>query len=369
MIRELAPMICKLSIVVASGLVLGLGSAQAQDLTATPSFGTAKLASGFRPDPHIVEMIAGGDLDVGATIGGSCVGFLAEAPDFRLHYTAGPNPLIFFVESAGDTTLVISDPDGNWICNDDSGQSFDPRVIIENPISGQYNIWVGTFFAGELEEATLFVSEILPEPALDWSLPANFGEFDLTAGFKPDPFAIDLVAGGEGDARTVSSECWGFATAAPDIRIYYTAGFFPLFISVESSTDTTLIISDPSGNWICDDDSGPGLNPEIFIEAPQSGQYDIWVGTYSAGETADATLYVSEVSGLAAASLDWDLEPNFGETDLATGFLPDPFVLEMLAGGDVEASIAGEGCRGFCPASAPLGQIGRIEQERVSGSS
>jgi len=61
------------------------------------------------------------------------------------------------------------------------------------------------------------------------------------------------------------------------------------------------VINDPSGNWICDDDSGGSLNPRVQITNPASGQYDIWVGTFGGG-TASATLQVSELGAAAAAA-------------------------------------------------------------------
>jgi hypothetical protein len=81
--------------------------------------------------------------------------------------------------------------------------------------------------------------------------------------------------------------------------VHWTAGSgqLPLVFSVSSASDTTLVINDAGGNWLCDDDGGnEGLNPAITIASPPSGQYDIWVGTYAEGQLQDSTLYVSELS-------------------------------------------------------------------------
>ena len=341
-------MILKIAIVAGSALALTLSAANAQDRSLDPSFGSVKLVTGFQPDPHSVDLLAGGAIDAGTAIGGECLGNIANEPDFRVFYTAGDSPLTFAVDSNADTTLVISDPAGDWICDDDSAGSLNPRVLLESPSSGQYNIWVGVFSQGDFEDATLSISEV-PPVLLDWSLDPNFGVFDLIVGFEPDPFQLDLIAGGDANARDTSPDCRGYATTRPDVRINYTSGQFPLIVSALSESDTTLIISDPDGNWICDDDSGGGLNPEIMFDDPMSGQYDIWVGTYSAGTPADATLSISEIGG--GAALNWDLEPNFGAVDLAAGFSPDPFIVELAAGGGVDASSVGSGCLGYVTSS------------------
>ena len=54
--------------------------------------------------------------------------------------------------------------------------------------------------------------------------------------------------------------------------------------------------NDASGNWVCDDDGGNnGLNPAITFANPTSGQYDVWVGTFSEGTLQPSTLNISEL--------------------------------------------------------------------------
>ena len=132
--------------------------------------------------------------------------------------------------------------------------------------------------------------------AQDTSLRANYGEVTLEAGFTPDPRVISLRAGGDISAQGAGSGCRGFITDAPDVRLFYEAGDYPLIISVDSSSDTTLVVNGPDGRWRCDDDSGVrGLNPSIRYNRPQSGRYEIWVGSYRAGTNARARLHISEL--------------------------------------------------------------------------
>ena len=93
-------------------------------------------------------------------IGGSCAGYVASAPDFRLNYTAGGFSLNVYFESGSDTTLVINDPSGQWYCDDDSRGNLNPAVHFANPASGQYDIWVGSFDASGGAGGTLSISEL-----------------------------------------------------------------------------------------------------------------------------------------------------------------------------------------------------------------
>lgn len=132
--------------------------------------------------------------------------------------------------------------------------------------------------------------------AQNYSLNPTYGTLNLAADFRPDPQVVNLQSGGSIDAQTLSSSCRGFIANAPDVRVNYSAGQYQLFFSVDSAADTTLVINGPDGRWYCDDDGGNnGLNPLIQFSNPQSGQYDIWVGTYGSATLQPAQLYISEI--------------------------------------------------------------------------
>ena len=131
--------------------------------------------------------------------------------------------------------------------------------------------------------------------AQDWRLPANYGAVTLYSGFTPDPFTLNVTSGGPIDASaSVSSSCRGWISNAPDFELTYSAGSLPLAISVNSASDTTLVINGPDGLWYCDDDGGDGLNPSLRWDSPPSGTYDIWVGSYQRANYS-ATLSISEL--------------------------------------------------------------------------
>ncbi len=128
----------------------------------------------------------------------------------------------------------------------------------------------------------------------------NFGTVNLRSGFTPDPRVVPVVSGGGINASRVRGRgtCRGYISAAPDVRLVYSASRnYPLIISADSNSDTTLVVNTPDGRWLCDDDSGVrGLNPSIRIDRPRSGRYEIWVGSYRAGANSRARLHISEVS-------------------------------------------------------------------------
>ncbi|MGE0829833.1 MAG: peptidase S1 [Hyphomonadaceae bacterium] len=144
---------------------LGFGMAApaaAQNVNAAPAYGSVNLVSGFQPDPYLVNINAGGSISAGQAISG-CAGFIANAPDFRLNFTAGQRglPLILSVAANADTTLVVNLPNGQWICDDDGGNiGMNPSIVLSAPMGGQYDIWVGTYAAGAMQPSTLHISEV-----------------------------------------------------------------------------------------------------------------------------------------------------------------------------------------------------------------
>lgn len=134
--------------------------------------------------------------------------------------------------------------------------------------------------------------------AQNYDADPNYGELTLSAGFTPDPALMSLLAGGSVNASGKNSSCSGFISDAPDVRLFWDGsgkGAPNLKISALSNADTTLVVNGPDGRWYCDDDGGEDSNPLVEL-TPRAGRYEIWVGTYSEGETKRAVLSISEVS-------------------------------------------------------------------------
>ena len=134
--------------------------AAAQDFNADPNYGVINLRAGFEPDPQVIGLRSGGQINA-QSVSNSCRGFISSAPDVRLFYTAGSLPLIISVRASADPTLVINGPDGSWYCDDDGGnEGLNPSVRFNRPSSGRYEIWVGTYGNASLQPAELHISEL-----------------------------------------------------------------------------------------------------------------------------------------------------------------------------------------------------------------
>lgn len=135
-----------------------------------------------------------------------------------------------------------------------------------------------------------------PAAAQDYNSTPNYGEVRLAPGFTPDPHLISLRAGGSIDASSRFNTCRGFITQQPDVRLHWDGkGTLNLRISAVSNADTTIVVNGPNGEWYCDDDSGDDSNPLVTL-SPVSGRYEIWVGTYSSGDTKPAVISISEIT-------------------------------------------------------------------------
>ncbi|WP_312134968.1 hypothetical protein WEU32_02830 [Brevundimonas sp. BH3] len=203
--------------------------------------------------------------------------------------------------------------------------------------------------------ACLVLAPVATVQAQDWRGTPVFGQTRLSGGFTPDPYTVQITAGGTNDAGELGGgRCTGMIGNNPDYALRYSATDMPLYIRTTSDSDTTLVVRDPQGSWQCDDDTN-GLNPELSFPRPQSGTYHIWVGTYG-NERARATLEISELSDsgtyASGGQIDLSLDSNFGGVTLRSGFRPDPHNIEIVAGGSVPISSVDDSCPGSV-SSAP----------------
>ena len=151
-----------LAMAVSAAAILAIPAA-AQNPNGRPNFGTVTLRTGFTPDPRVVPVVSGGAIPA-SRIRGDCRGFISANPDVRVVYTAGSLPLIISVASASDTTLVVNGPDGRFRCDDDGGENgLNPSIRYEQPRSGRYEIWVGSYRSGQNSRARVHISEIRSE--------------------------------------------------------------------------------------------------------------------------------------------------------------------------------------------------------------
>lgn len=129
---------------------------------------------------------------------------------------------------------------------------------------------------------------------------AQLNFVSLAAGFTPNPTLLEGVGGGDRPAaevvntqRTRTGPCLGYISTAPHERVTFENPFNNLEMRVESSLDTTLIVSGPDGVW-CNDDNG-GKNPAIAGQWV-AGDYRIWIGAYRAEEVPTYELLITDNS-------------------------------------------------------------------------
>lgn len=287
------------------------------DYQLEPNYGEVWLDDTQEPALFSMIMAAGGATDA-SYLGGDCIGYVTEAPDLRLYWEGNTKALAFAFNtdnSGEDPTLLINLPDGSWRCNDDAFETtLDPMIIIDEPQSGQYDIWLGNFNGHDDIFGNLIISDFnaiadyldsggfseTGLPNLDFTLTPTYGVLHLSENFSPDPYVASATSGGSIDVAELSLgiNCLGFASAAPDFSLNWTGSTQNLIIRfkpLEDETDTVLIINTPDGQWICNDDEHSyTLNPGIHLKDFGEGRYDIWIASYNKGEMVEGMLIMTE---------------------------------------------------------------------------
>ncbi|MDX1421209.1 MAG: hypothetical protein R3181_14685 [Rubricoccaceae bacterium] len=337
---------------------------------AAPTAGTATLAPGFAPDPYAMDVMAGGSVEA-AEAAPDCPGFVDAAPSAVLAY-GGNESVDLFVRASTDTVLLVHTPSGEWLCNDDD-EGLNPGLVV-GPTAGRYAVWVGTFSgdAGMEAPATLYVSAQRDGAMLDPDGTPSAGRITLDAGFSPDPFELDVEAGGETSALAFDG-CAGFVDAAAPTAVLDYGGSGPLYLYARAASeeDLTLVVMGPDGALSCNDDAD-GFDPGLAVDPASAGRYAVWVGTYSSRARTEppigATLFVSEVGGPTAEDF---IEEDFPEEGVygggedislfaspAHGTLPldagfDARSTPVEAGGPDAVSVSGFGCVGYIDNGEP----------------
>lgn len=141
--------------------------------------------------------------------------------------------------------------------------------------------------------AALALTAVAADACPDWRRAPYFGSVTINAGFLPDPYVRNITAGGTINLRNCGFNWYGYVARAPDFDLYYQAGAYRLTIAIESRADAILLISAPNGDWYYSDDYR-GLNPAVTFNNPQSGLYDIWIGTWDGSRRNPGRLIITE---------------------------------------------------------------------------
>lgn len=152
--------------------------------------------------------------------------------------------------------------------------------------------------------------------AQNHSLAPSGGRVSLSSGFTNDPRTFAVRAGGPIDIEELGGDCAGFVANAPSLQLSYEADDFPLAFRSRSESDTVLAVRSPSGRWSCDDDGWNDLNAEVLYDAPESGAYHVWVGTFSEADPVAAELLITEVPDSGDDEDDFWSEPASTTVDI-----------------------------------------------------
>jgi hypothetical protein len=260
------------------------------------------------PLSRLIPGVAGGPIR-GGSVSTSCRGYFPVAPQYALRVTAMQRVRLTTVGSQ-DLTMAVRDTSGIYRCDDDGGQGSNP--LLDLPLApGLYPVWIGTYRQRYTAGFSLQVQT--GEPGA-----AAFGSaLSLTA--LPPSAAPALRRHHGRDAHRhrraapsrrapSGSNCRGYIPAAPHL-VLDAADYRRVVLVTAASRDLTMVVRDASGAFRCDDDSGGSSQPRVETTL-SPGAHQVWIGTYSANDSANFTLSVQSQSAGTTPALAGGISPQ-----------------------------------------------------------
>nr|WP_256473602.1 serine protease [Aliidiomarina quisquiliarum] len=244
---------------------------------------------------------SGGAIDA-SYLGGECVGYTQQAPNFRFHLAEPLSQLsvAFKAQLQGsDATLVISTPDSRWHCNDDA-DGMNPRVNFNQAPAGQYDVWVGNYSEGTIHDGTLEIASVLnARGGLNQQAEPQYGVLKLASGFAVEQGKVEISGGGLVNLFSFNLfPCVGFTASAPDLKLHWAGSNSPLFMHFQATRegdDPSLIIAAPNGQLYCNDDADMNsVNPAMAFKNAPTGIYSIWIGSYNGNKRIPGVFSIAE---------------------------------------------------------------------------
>lgn len=315
----------------------------AQDVSLDANYGNVSLDAGFLPDPYTVELLAGGD-ESASDLGGACIGSVSDAPDLQLDFTSGTASLYISVLSTADTSLVVNTPDGDWVCDDDSGGELNPALVFSSDQSGIFDIWVGNVGGDDLAQATLYISEINNALALLETGAVN----TPPAGSRVETGMLETTDRRLDDGSYVDS--YTFTAQAGDAAI---------IDLVSRGFDSYLRVTAPSGETFTNDDfDGDTSRSLLNLTLAESGTWQVEVNSLYADETGSYTLTIDQESGgLTPVSQQFSGELAGTDTQRAGGQYMDVYEFEGQPGQRVVVDMTSESLDTYLLLETPLGTL------------
>ena len=246
------------------------------------AFLTINPTAGFPLDPFLVSVQGGGPVEA-STLSEDCTGYVAANPTASVDFKGEADILRAFFYSDGDPTLIVRTPDGAYLCGDNTNSLIlDPTVEITKPVTGTYDVWVGSTVAtdlipgflvfttrGDMNAAKLTLGSLVKRPAAPEVIPmrdrlvnaakrleeasaAVKAAAVLKAGGKP--VTKDITADGDLPApelQTGDTLCGGLVTIEPNYAFDWSGDAKALNLLVEANGDTTLLVKAPDGSFLC----------------------------------------------------------------------------------------------------------------------
>ena len=252
---------------------------------------------------------------------------------YRFEAEAGRELMVEMESDALDSYVMLFGPEGELWENDDHGGGLDSALDVRLPLAGTYHL-VATSYRGDMSGAyRLKVFEPGPGPAV------------ATPSGGP--------AGGElrgelqqGDRQLGSGEFYD------EFDLAFEAGQRVSLALRSTDFDPYLIVQEPGGNQLDNDDANPGsgdLSAGLSWSVHHSGPHRVLVTSYQPGESG---AYVLEVNGAAvaptaagsgaasggAAGAGWDRTTGTltrGDAQLPTGAFSDSVERQFTPGARV----------------------------------
>jgi heat shock protein HslJ len=310
-----------------NGLKLNLAADIARRLRSSTV--TFDESAGFPVDPTFVSAFAGGEVD-SSLLGKGCNGFISREPVATVKWSGKADRLRTFFYSDGNPTLMVLTPDGKLVCNDNAtDQILDPFIELQNPVAGNYRIWVGSAEKDALIPGVLVMStkpsvdlgtfnlgKLVKRPAIPQTAQAptvtDLGAQAKALADKLTQNAPTLKAGAKVSVdvtadgvlplfrlpQAQSKGCGGLVTGAPNYAFKWSGPGTNLHIAVDAPADTTLMVIATNGKQVwCNDDAKPNsINPAVDIPNPAEDTYLVYVGRVSPEKTVNGKLTVVEAA-------------------------------------------------------------------------
>jgi hypothetical protein len=298
---------------------------------AAPAYLTLNLKAGFPLDPFIVSVNGGGPVEA-STFDPSCTGWVNQDATLAVEWSGTSELVRIFYFSDHNPTLMVQLPDGKYVCNDNANRLLlDPSINLDNPDAGEYRVWVGAADKGQLIPGVLVITTHDNVTVGNFALGALIkrgamaDNLDEPVATDERKAAAEKLLGGVmalkaarsiGDLETIGQDvtvtgtteahelpigeafCNGYLNEKPDMVFNAPEGVKSLLVYFEGNSDSTLVVAQPDGTFLCNDDSLRGVNenPLVLIKTPQAGQYEVWVGRVSADADLTGKLTVTKLA-------------------------------------------------------------------------